>query len=75
MADIHPATAAILRHFRYDHLPPHLQEVSKPFCDLAHQLAETLTGPEVPRALEDLFDAKNWAVCARLAQDEQETSP
>lgn len=73
MADIHPATAAILRHFRYEHLPAHLQEVSKPFCDLAHQLAATLTGPEVTRALGDLFDAKNWAVCARLTADEEDT--
>jgi len=75
MADIHPATAAILRHFRYEHLPPHLQQVSKPFSDLAHQLAETLTGPEVTRALGDLFNAKNWAVCARLAESEPENRP
>ncbi|MFI1535586.1 hypothetical protein [Streptomyces anandii] len=74
MASVHPATQAVLRHFRYDHLPPHLQEISRPFHDLAHQLASTLTGPEVTRALGDLFDAKNWAVCARLAQDDQEVS-
>ncbi|MEU1496043.1 hypothetical protein [Streptomyces sp. NPDC005732] len=62
--EIHPATAALLRNFRYDHLPSSLQEVSRPFHDLAHQLAETLTGPEVTRALGDLWDAKNWAVVA-----------
>lgn len=71
MAEIHPATAAILRHFRYDHLPTHLQAVSRPFHDLAHQLAETLSGPEVTRALGDLFDAKNWAVVARVVADEE----
>lgn len=63
-ADIHPATAALLRNFRYDHLPADLQEVSRPFHDLAHRLAETLTGPEVTHALGDLWDAKNWAVVA-----------
>lgn len=69
---MHPATQAVLRHFKYDHLPAHLQEVSKPFHDLAHQMAETLSGPEVTRALGDLFNAKNWAVCARLAMDADE---
>jgi len=29
----------ILRFFAYDHLPGHLQAVSRPFCDLAHQMA------------------------------------
>ncbi|MGW1271270.1 hypothetical protein [Streptomyces sp. NPDC002491] len=62
--DIHPATARLLDNFRYDHLPAGLQEVSKPFHDLAHRLAETPTGPEVTRALGDLWDAKNWAVVA-----------
>ncbi|MBK3563233.1 MULTISPECIES: hypothetical protein [unclassified Streptomyces] len=63
-AEIHPDVARLLDSFRYDHLPEHLQEVSKPFHDLAHQLAETLTGPEVTRALERLWDAKHWAVLA-----------
>ncbi|MFM9675762.1 hypothetical protein [Streptomyces brasiliscabiei] len=63
-AEIHPATAAMLRNFRYDHLPQHLQEVSKPFHDLAHRLAETLSGPEATKALDDLWKAKNWAVVA-----------
>lgn len=63
-AEIHPATAALLRNFRFDHLPQNLQAVSKPFHDLAQQLAETLTGPEVTRALGDLWNAKNWAVVA-----------
>lgn len=70
-AEIHPAVARLLESFRYDHLPEHLQEVSKPFHDLAQQLAETLTGPEVTRALERLWDAKNWAVlaCANVTRE------
>ncbi|MFZ3569410.1 hypothetical protein ACNYS0_20890 [Streptomyces sp. BH034] len=65
-AEIHPATQAVLRHFSYDHLPAHLQEVSKPFHDLAHDLAGKLSGPELTTALGHLFDAKNWAVVAGL---------
>ncbi|WP_435209540.1 hypothetical protein [Streptomyces sp. bgisy034] len=63
-AQLHPATAQMLSNFRYDHLPAHLQEVSKPFHDLAHRLAETLTGPEITKALDDLWKSKNWAVLA-----------
>jgi hypothetical protein len=62
--EIHPATARVLENFRYDHLPAFLQEVSRPFHDLAHRLAETLTGPEVTKALDELWAAKNWAVVA-----------
>ncbi|ELP64170.1 hypothetical protein PV735_05230 [Streptomyces turgidiscabies] len=62
--EIHPATARVLENFRFDHLPAHLQAVSRPFHDLAHQLAETLTGPEVTKALDELWAAKNWAVVA-----------
>ncbi|MFI8299981.1 hypothetical protein ACIGCZ_29055 [Streptomyces nigra] len=63
-ADLHPAVTQMLSNFRYDHLPQHLQQVSKPFHDLAHQLAETLAGPEVTKALDDLWKSKNWAVLA-----------
>ena len=67
-ADLHPAVVAMLHNFRYDHLPEHLpehlQEVSRPFHDLAHQLAESLSGPELTKALDDLWSAKNWAVVA-----------
>ena len=63
-AQFHPATAQMLANFRYDHLPERLQAVSKPFHDLAQQLAETLAGPEVMKALDDLWKAKNWAVVA-----------
>lgn len=62
--EIHPAVAQMLGNFRYDHLPAHLQAVSQPFHDLAHQLAETLTGPEVTKGLDALWAAKNWAVLA-----------
>jgi hypothetical protein len=79
---MHPATEAILRHFRYAHLPAHLQRVSRPFCELAHALAAVadvghgyhleelaateLDGPELTVALRKLLEAKDCAVRAAL---------
>ncbi|HEY8985680.1 MAG TPA: hypothetical protein VIU15_39680 [Streptomyces sp.] len=63
-ADLHPAVAAMLHNFRYDHLPASLQEVSRPFHDLAYQLTESLSGPELTKALDNLWESKNWAVVA-----------
>lgn len=54
---MHPATEAILRHFAYDHLPPHLAEVSRPFCQLAHALAATEPNVEEPSHLDTLAEA------------------
>lgn len=63
---MHPATQAILTHFTYAHLPQHLQEVSKPYCDLANTLARALDGPEVTVALRKLLESKDCAVRARI---------
>jgi hypothetical protein len=64
----------ILKYFKYDHLPPFLQAVSKPFCDLAHSIAGETThghqgvcdvlppGPERTVALRKLLEAKDAAV-------------
>jgi hypothetical protein len=67
--------------FGYKHLPPHLQMVSKPFCDLAHAIVKgdnvlesgTVTiGEALPRnpertvALRKLLEAKDAAVRAVL---------
>lgn len=62
----HPATEAVLQYFEYKHLPAHLQEVSRPFGDLAHELAEKLSGPEVTVALRKLLEAKDAAVRAAV---------
>lgn len=64
---MHSATAAILQYFTYDHLPPHLQSVSKPFAELAKVLAERLDGPEVTVGLRKLLEAKDCMVRAALA--------
>jgi hypothetical protein len=66
--EVHPATAEILRHFRYEHLPSALQEVSRPFCELAHRLAWEmgLSGPELTVALRKLLESKDCAVRAAV---------
>jgi hypothetical protein len=57
----------ILRFFAYDHLPPHLQAISKPIGDLAKQMAEALPpGPEVTVGLRKLLEAKDCFVRANL---------
>ena len=63
----HPATAAILRYFAWQHLPPHLQAVSRPFGEMAERIADTLPpGPEVTAGLRKLLEAKDCAVRAAL---------
>lgn len=53
----------ILKYFKYDHLPEHLQNVSKPFCELA-KLIESLPGNREEKniALRKLLEAKDCAV-------------
>ena len=56
---------AMLRYFKYDHLPERLQAVSLPFHTLAHQLAADLPpGPEATTALRRLLESKDCAVRA-----------
>ena len=57
----------MLKWFRYEHLPAHLQEVSKPFFGLAHQMVADLA-PSAERtvALRKLLESKDAAVRARL---------
>lgn len=63
---MHPATAEILRYFEYEHLPEHLQKVSKPLHDLAHKMAEEFEGPELTAGLRKLLEAKDCFVRAAL---------
>lgn len=57
----------ILRYFHYAHLPPFLQEHSKPFCDLARRIIDTLPrNPERTVALRKLLEAKDAAVRANV---------
>ena len=76
-------TEHILQFFEYAHLPPHLQAISKPFCELARAIVEgdnvpgTVTfGPALPRnpertvTLRKLLEAKDAAVRAALFKAE-----
>ena len=63
-------TEYLLQFFSYQHLPPHLQAISSPFCGLAHQIVDTLPrNPERTVALRKLLEAKDCAVRALLFKD------
>lgn len=71
-SQLHPSTAAILKHFRFEHLPEHLQRISKPFSELAvHLVFELeLEGQELTAGLRKLLEAKDCAVRAALESEE-----
>lgn len=57
----------VLSYFKYEHLPPHLQEVSKPLAELANKFAiELPSGAEVSAGLRKLLEAKDCFVRAAL---------
>lgn len=57
----------ILKFFEYKHLPPHLQEISKPIGDLAQQMAQSLPpSAETSAGLRKLLEAKDCFVRAKL---------
>lgn len=58
----------LIQFFEFSHLPEHLQEVSRPFGELAARIVETLPrNPERTTALRKLLEAKDCAVRALLA--------
>ena len=62
----------ISQFFAYQHLPEVLRAVSRPFCDLAEIIVDTLPrNPERTVALRKLLEAKDAAVRAALAKDVQ----
>ena len=64
------ATEHIAQFFAFDHLPPALQDVSRPFCELATKIIDGLPrNPERTVALRKLLEAKDAAVRAVLAKD------
>jgi ferritin-like protein len=64
---MHPGTQALLRYFEFEHLPEHLQPVSRPFHDVAHDMAGRLPeDPETTVCLRKLLEAKDCAVRAAL---------
>ncbi len=60
----------MMQFFAYTHLPPHLQEISKPFGDLAQQIVDTLpANPERTAGLRKLLEAKDCIVRAKLYKE------
>ena len=80
MSEIHPTPTEftlhevsidhILQFFHYAHLPPALQERSKPFCDVARMIIDsTPRNPERTVALRKLLEAKDANVRAFVAKN------
>lgn len=65
----------LLQYFVWQHLPPHLAEVSKPFRDLAERIATGPSNPETTTALRKLLEAKDCAVRAVLFKPPTEAKP
>ncbi len=65
MSDYQPSP--IVRYFNYQHLPQHLQTISKPIGDLAEQMDKTLPpSAEKSAGLRKLLEAKDCFVRASL---------
>lgn len=57
----------LLTYFTYDHLPPTLQGVSRPYAELAHAIAASLPpSAEATTAVRKLLESKDCAVRAAL---------
>lgn len=63
---MNPSIQHVLKFFAFGRLPPHLQTVSRPFSELAYQVAERADNPETTVALRKLLEAKDAAVRAIL---------
>lgn len=64
---MHPAIQHVLKFFSYTHLPDHLQGISRPFCELAHEVAmRAPQNQETTIALRKLLEAKDAAIRAML---------
>lgn len=64
----------LLQFFSFAHLPEHMQTVSKPFHDLAHEIvAKCPMNPERTVALRKLLEAKDCAVRSLIFKAEEKT--
>lgn len=70
---MHPATAALLEFFEYEHLPPNLQDVSMPICSLAHKMASNLpANAETTAGMRKLLEAKDCFVRAEMKREDDD---
>jgi hypothetical protein len=59
----------LMQFFTYAHLKDNLQEVSRPFCELAQKVVDGLPrNPERTTALRKLLEAKDAAVRAMISK-------
>lgn len=63
----------ILKFFNFEHLPPTLAEISRPFCELARKCGQDAidsgrVGAETSAGLRKLLEAKDCFVRAALEQ-------
>ncbi|MBL4866389.1 MAG: hypothetical protein JKY67_08440 [Pseudomonadales bacterium] len=64
---LNPADTEIMRFFSFDHLPLHLQKISKPFCLMANFIHSALPhNAERTTALRKLLESKDAAVRANI---------
>ena len=57
----------ILKYFTFEHLPEKLQDISKPFCDLANFINVVIEdSPEKSSGLRKLLEAKDCIVRAAI---------
>jgi hypothetical protein len=67
MPEEKPKYDYLCQFFSYAHLPAHLQEVSRPFCELVDVICEKCpSNPERTMALRKLLEAKDCAVRALI---------
>lgn len=69
---MHPSVRDVLRYFRFDHLPPRLQAVSRDYAVTAVKLASSGGGAESTVGLRHLLQAKDAAVRAAISSDPQD---
>lgn len=69
---IHSSIAHLQRILnKYDHLPPHLQNIAKQFAEICNWVVEHVPHtPEISVALRHIIDAKNSAVLSQALHDE-----
>lgn len=62
-------TDHVMQFFAFEHLPPALKEISRPFGQMAASMTKTLPrNPERTKALNKLLEAKDAAVRAFIAK-------
>lgn len=67
MPSVHNPADPIIKYFKYDHLPEHLQPVSKALGEVAEEMNRVIPeGPEKSAGLRKLLEAKDCFVRANL---------